>query len=262
MNEDVTVGLTNQFHDDNGNLTNDGSRGYQWDYKNRLRQVCLLDPNNPSGTDGIPGTGDDCQAPAALQIATYSYDAMNRRIRKVVTNGLTEFFYDGWRVIEERNESSLITQQYVYGIYLDEPLILDPNLNGDGSAIGLGDQRLFYHQNIQYSVHALTDAAGSIVEAYQYDAYGRTIVFIGPGSDSVWFTQDDPQALTSAVNNPYTYTGQRLDSETLLMYFKERYFNTGFGRFISRDPIGYVDGMNLYSAYFVPNNMDPQQSHF
>jgi len=29
------------------------------------------------------------------------------------------------------------------------------------------------------------------------------------------------------------------------------------GRFISRDSIGYVDGYNLYSAYFAPNRLDP-----
>jgi len=236
MNEYVSVRSTNQFHDDNGNLTNDGLRGYRWDYKNRLRQICLLDPNNPSGADGILGTSDDCQAPAAVEVANASYDAMNRRIRKVDTNGITDFFYDGWRVVEERNGSSVITQQFVYGIYLDESLVLDRNLNGDGTAIGLGDQRLFYHQNIQYSVHALTNAAGSIVEAYQYDPYGRAIVFISPGADGVWFSNDDPRAVNSSVSNPYTYTGQRLDSETLLMYFKERYFDTGLGRFISRDP--------------------------
>jgi hypothetical protein len=28
-------------------------------------------------------------------------------------------------------------------------------------------------------------------------------------------------------------------------------------RFVSRDPLGYVDGMGLYGAYFVPNAMDP-----
>ena len=262
MNEYVTVGLANQFHDDNGNLTNDGVRGYRWDYKNRLHQVCLLDPNNPKGVDGIPGTSDDCQAPAAAQIATYSYDAMNRRIRKVVTNsgslnGTTDFNYDGLRTIEERNGANVVVQQYVYGIYLDEALVLDRNLNGDATTIGPGDQRLFYHQNTQYSVHALTNPTGTIVEAYQYDAYGRATVFTAQGSDGVWFTNDDSQALASAIKNPYTYTGQRLDSETLLMYFKARYFDTGLGRFISRDPIGYVDGMNLYNGYFVPSGVDP-----
>ncbi len=262
MNEYVSVGSTNLFHDDNGNLTNDGVRGYRWDYKNRLRQVCLLDPNDLDGADNIGGTADDCQAPGALQIATYSYDAMNRRIRKVVTNsdslnGPTDFFYDGWRVLEERNGANVVMQQYVYGIYLDEPLMLDRNLNGDSSAIDPGDQRLFYHQNTQYSVHALTDMAGNIVEAYQYDAYGKATVFTGPGSDGIWFTSDDPQTLFSIVNNPYTYTGQRLDSETLLMYFKNRSYDTHLGRFIGRDPDGYDAGINLYAAYFIPNSVDP-----
>jgi uncharacterized protein RhaS with RHS repeats len=29
------------------------------------------------------------------------------------------------------------------------------------------------------------------------------------------------------------------------------------GRFINRDPIGYVDGENLYAGYFVPGSVDP-----
>lgn len=30
------------------------------------------------------------------------------------------------------------------------------------------------------------------------------------------------------------------------MYYKSRLYSTAFGRFISRDPIGYTDGQNLY----------------
>ena len=55
-------------------------------------------------------------------------------------DGETDFYYDGWRVLEERNAVGTVNQQYVYGIYLDEPLVLDRNLNGDGSAIGPGDE--------------------------------------------------------------------------------------------------------------------------
>ncbi len=29
------------------------------------------------------------------------------------------------------------------------------------------------------------------------------------------------------------------------------------GRFIGRDPLGYVDGMGLYNGYFAPNGLDP-----
>ena len=37
-----------------------------------------------------------------------------------------------------------------------------------------------------------------------------------------------------------------------------RYYNTENGRFISRDPLGYVDGMSLYNAYFAEQlTLDP-----
>ena len=41
------------------------------------------------------------------------------------------------------------------------------------------------------------------------------------------------------------------------MYFRARYYDPNLGEFISRDPLGYVDGMSLYRAYFVPGGMDP-----
>ena len=57
--------------------------------------------------------------------------------------------------------------------------------------------------------------------------------------------------------NPFTYTGRRLDSETGLYYYRARYYDAQLGRFISRDPIGYIDGNNLYLAHFVPRDVDP-----
>jgi len=32
--------------------------------------------------------------------------------------------------------------------------------------------------------------------------------------------------------------------------YRARYFSTEMGRFISRDPLGYVDGFGLYNGYF------------
>src|SRR5262249_11674693 len=65
----------NLVYDNNGNLTLSTGEGlaYQWDYQNRLRQVCRL-----------TGSATDCSMQGATVIATYSYDAMNRRTRKVV----------------------------------------------------------------------------------------------------------------------------------------------------------------------------------
>jgi len=42
-----------------------------------------------------------------------------------------------------------------------------------------------------------------------------------------------------------------------LTYFRARYYDPNLGEFISRDPLGYVDGMSLYRGYFVPGGMDP-----
>lgn len=41
------------------------------------------------------------------------------------------------------------------------------------------------------------------------------------------------------------------------MYFRARYYDVSAGEFISRDPLGYVDGMSQYRAYFVPGAMGP-----
>lgn len=41
------------------------------------------------------------------------------------------------------------------------------------------------------------------------------------------------------------------------MYYRARYFDPATGEFASQDPLGYVDGMSRYSAYFAPNAVDP-----
>ena len=42
-----------------------------------------------------------------------------------------------------------------------------------------------------------------------------------------------------------------------LRYKRARFYSAQLGRFISRDPLGFMDGMNLYRAYFIPRAMDP-----
>jgi RHS repeat-associated protein len=226
--------------DDNGNETNDGTYAYTYDAMNRLRTVTR--------------NSDD-----AL-IATYSYDAEGRRIQSVITNsgtlnGTTDFYLDGDQEIEEHaiaGAVSTVTQQYVYGDYIDEPLVVDGNLGGTPA-------RYFYYQNSLYSVYALADTGARIVEGYLYDAYGRQTVYSPGVSGAVTFTSAD--AITSGgsskVANPYLFTGRRLDAETNLYYYRARFYDTTEGRFLSRDPGGFRAGMNRYAAAFVPNALDP-----
>jgi RHS repeat-associated protein len=243
---------TNIKSDDNGNEVDDGTFLYSYDFQNRLRTVTR-------------------NSDSAL-IAVYSYDADGRRIQKVVTNsgglnGTTTFYLDGWQEIEEHDVSGAPTQQYVYGAYIDEPLVVDTNL-------GTTPKRFFYHQNTLHSVFALTDTTGKIVEGYQYDAYGRQTTFQAPGQVGVVnFT--DLTTITaggaSKFGNPFMFTGRRLDPEltrtdpqtrqmTGLYYYRARYMDTVQGRFLQRDPLAPITNETSDYPYVVDNpsnSLDP-----
>ncbi len=211
--EDVITILS----DNNGNETDDGTFEFEWDYKNRLRTAT----RKSNGTI----------------IATYTYDAANRRIRKIVVNsddfdGTTDFNYDAWQVLEERDVSDSMTKQYVYGVYIDEPLTMDKDNNGDGNI----DETFFYHCDAKTYVTAMTDASGNLLEQYTFDAYGKPSIFDTSGS----------LITISQISNPYLFTARRIDLETGIYYYRARYFDPERGRFNHRDGIGYVDSMNLY----------------
>jgi RHS repeat-associated protein len=252
-------GVSNhRSHDNNGNLTDEdglsagtGIYAFEWDHINRLQRVKRKSDGNV--------------------VAVYVYDAFGRRIRKVVTNsgnlnGKTDFYYDVRRVIEERDGGDALTQQYVYGNYIDEVLVLDRNQDGDTTATGTGDHRLFYHQNNLYSVFALTDTSGVTVEGYQYDAYGELILFTPGSNGTVDFGGDDDLTMGrgNAVGSPYMFTGRRLDPETGDYYYRTRYLDPSSGRFTTRDTIGiWQETSNLgngytYVASSPGNYLDPQ----
>ena len=114
------------------------------------------------------------------------------------------------------------------------------DLNADSDFLDT-DEVVYCHTNTLHSVYALTDANEAVVERYRYDAYGGVTVLDANGSA-------DADGL-SDVFNPYTFTGRRLDPETGLLYYRNRYHSTTLGRFISRDPQGYADSYNLYSEF-------------
>jgi len=215
----------------NGNLKNDGTLIYSYDALNRPIQINRV-------SDG-------------LVIATYVYDALNRRVRRTVTNGgitgnipngETDYIYMGGRVVEERNSSDAPIRQYVWGTYIDECIQLT-------TLVVLGPQSLptgayYLLQDLLYRAVALTNASGAVVEAYDTDTYGNTIIFTGPGADGVWFTDDDVQSSYGA--NEIIYCGYRYDPETELYYVRNRTYNPPLGRWLQRDPIGYAGGINLY----------------
>jgi YD repeat-containing protein len=136
-------------HDDNGNLTDDGTYKYTYDAWNRLVKATLND------TD--------------ITIQEAEFDGLGRRIKKTVTNsgdldGTTVYLYNRHQIIETRNGSDEVTLQVYPGTrYIDEVVGLRVKDQG----------RLYAHQDANWNVTALTDLTGRVIEQYWYSPYGQ-----------------------------------------------------------------------------------------
>jgi RHS repeat-associated protein len=88
----------------------------------------------------------------------------------------------------------------------------------------------------------LESAQSASTESYRYSAYGEEEILNDRGR-----TVSD-----SSVGNPWRFEGKRIDKEVGLIYFGYRYYDPQIGRWISPDPMGTIDGPNMYA--FVRNN--------
>jgi RHS repeat-associated protein len=222
----------------NGNLANDGTRSYKWDALNRLLQVNRV-------SDGSI-------------IGQYVYDALNRRIRKTVSNGglsgtipngTTDCLYSGWRCVEERNpfggggSTDTPTMQYIWGIYLDE-LLQQFNIAALNNFSA--NSALYPLQDLLYRTTGLADSSGTVREAYDTDAYGNTLVFRNAGTPPGAIAWTDSDTQVDFPTCPFIFTGQRYDADTQHYYYKRRYYLSHIGRFLSRDPLEFKVSINLY----------------
>ena len=216
-NRYAQVGAAYPLYDDAGNTIEDRDGNvYTYDYENRVIRI-----------EDAWGT-----------LAEFEYDALGRRIMKSDGGSDTFYYYnDNWQVLAQVEPGRTI--QYVYGNYIDEPLVMND-----------GTDDFYYAQDHLNSTVALVDEAGEVVERYEYDGYGSVRVF-EKGSDGQWFTADDEY--WPGGSSPYTFTGRELDiipslyhGYAWLMNYRHRTYDTHTGRFLQHDPLEYVDGMSLY----------------
>ncbi|NLW83925.1 MAG: RHS repeat-associated core domain-containing protein [Phycisphaerae bacterium] len=103
-----------------------------------------------------------------------------------------------------------------------------------------GTQDLYYAHDHLYSPVALFAANGTVAERYEYDAYGNCQIL-----NSEFLILNSSQH-----GNPYAFTGRELDTldagRRTLMYYRARTIDPETGRFMQRDPLMYIDGMNVY----------------
>ena len=130
-------------HDHAGNMIDDGTLVYVYDAWNRLVKV-------RSSVD------------ASVTIQTSEFDATGRRIKKVVTNagdadGTTVYLFDGHKIIETRNGSAAVVQQFIHGTqYIDELVMTRVKDKGEFTI----------HHDANWNVIATTDMGGRLLERY------------------------------------------------------------------------------------------------
>ena len=87
-----------------------------------------------------------------------------------------------------------------------------------------GSEVYYYHTDDLFNVMAVTNAAGAVVERYEYQDYGEPSFFDSSGG----------AIGGSAIGNPYLFTGRRYDLETGLYNYRTRYLDPKAGRFTNR----------------------------
>ncbi|MDR1383551.1 MAG: RHS repeat-associated core domain-containing protein, partial [Planctomycetaceae bacterium] len=159
-------------------------------------------------------------------IASYAYDALNRRVKKVVGSETRLFYFNRqWQCVE-KYVGSTCNVRFVWGLRYVDDLVTYRKDSTD----------YYVLQDANWNVVALTNASGVVQERYTYMSFGKLNVF-----DASFVPKS-----ASIFNLTRLFTGQVLDNETGLMLYRNRVYHPMLGRFLQRDPIGYgVGDVNL-----------------
>jgi len=232
-------------YDEEGNRESSSQFDYKYDARNNLVQVTSKNFDLGADAEGVR--------------VTFKYNASGQRFYKsvekrtyrspgawVTSRTETWFLYDGWSLVYERREngidnqldwntSPLLERHYVWG------------LDSDGTMGGLGGAGGLLSYTEVSSVGTATylptyDGRGNvtslvrkgdneIVAKYAYGPYGEQISAEG----------------VKAASNPWRFATKYLDEETGFYYFGFRYYDTKTGNWLSREPLGESESINLYA---------------
>lgn len=148
---------------------------------------------------------------------TYTYDGNLKRVKSVQNGKTTYWVY------------SALTGTPIYADEVTDN-VQTHYLSGGGAQVRIRNGVTTYtHLDHQGSPIAETSASGSQNWREEYTPFGEKRL--------------DP----AANQNDIGYTGHVQDHASGLTYMQARYYDPVIGRFLSTDPIGYQDQLNLYA---------------
>ncbi|MBX7157438.1 MAG: hypothetical protein K1X66_03525 [Verrucomicrobiae bacterium] len=200
----------------------------------------VLVTNEANTTFVYDPDGNLTDVSSQLSDVSYEWDAFNRLIQitshqSLVTN-TTQFTYDGlgrWVGIKEK-ENNVLTSDKRF-LWAGNTLAEERNANNEiikhfySSGVQLANQQKYYYTRDHLgSIREVTDENGVVQARYDYDPYGRRT------------------KLSGDLESDFGFTGHYFDSPSGLHLTRFRAYDANYARWLSRDPIGELGGINLY----------------
>ena len=219
-------------YDANGNLTSDRVRTFLWDADGaREREDGAPGSGVPGAKQrvskaGAPGATDEQNRLISIiegsKKSKFSYDGLGRRVRIRELDRGTEtsnrtFVWSGTAIVEERNAAGTQASKRYYA-------------RGLVDRTGSEDKKYYYTFDHLGSTREVVEDDGTTVAArYEYDPFGRV------------------EKLGGSYDVDFLYTGHFYHQPSGLYLTHYRAYDPDTGVWLSRDPLGYIDGPNPYA---------------
>ncbi|MBI3272705.1 MAG: hypothetical protein HYZ53_27205 [Planctomycetes bacterium] len=217
-----TIDAVTRGHDANGNVTDDGTFLFSYNYRNQLAEARRKSDNK--------------------LVARYLYDAAGQRVRKVkfvdgVASGWTDVFQEEQRIIAEGDETGAVVATYTNGSGIDDVLAMDR-----------GGQRSWLSNDRLGSIILATSTSGLNLEKYDYEEYGKPMFSSWDAQAQTWVLASESALLTQRL-----FAGREHESGLSSYDSRARTYHPGSGRFTSVDPLGSRPD-RLLNVYTYCNN--------